>query len=43
MTKDPSVYLAHARDCCTRIANYTQNDKHLFLNDSKTQDAVLRN
>lgn len=43
MTKDPSVYLAHARDCCTRIADYTQNDKHLFLNDSKTQDAVLRN
>jgi uncharacterized protein with HEPN domain len=41
--KDPNVYLAHARDCCARIIDYTRSGKTSFLNDQKTQDAVLRN
>jgi uncharacterized protein with HEPN domain len=40
--KDPNVYLAHARDCATRVLAYTQGEKS-SLSDSKTQDAVLRN
>lgn len=43
MTKDPNVYLAHARDCCLRIQEYTREGKDSFFTDSKTQDAVLRN
>ena len=40
--KDPNVYLAHARDCATRVLAYTRGEKS-SLSDSKTQDAVLRN
>lgn len=43
MAKDPNVYLAHARDCCLRIGEYVRGDEQLFLTDTKTQDAVLRN
>ena len=43
MTKDPNVYLAHARDCCVRITEYTKDGKTAFFSDTKTQDAVLRN
>ena len=43
MAKDPNVYLAHARDCCQRIQEYTREGKHAFFTDTKTQDAVLRN
>ncbi len=32
MTKDPNVFLAHARDCCIRIEAYTQEgNKPLLL------------
>ena len=41
--KDPNVYLAHARDCCARIIDYTQLGENSLLGDQKTQDAVLRN
>ena len=41
-TKDPNVYLAHARDCAARVLAYTQGGKG-SLADPKTQDAVLRN
>lgn len=41
--KDPNIYLAHARDCCHRIVEYTYGGRDVFLSDTKTQDAVLRN
>lgn len=43
MAKDRHVYLAHARDCCARILDYTAGGREVFLSDSKTQDATLRN
>ncbi len=41
--KDGRVYLIHIRDCINRIKQYTIEGKEVFLNDIKTQDAVLRN
>ena len=41
--KDPNVYLAHARDCCARVIEYTQDGPSSLFHDQKTQDAVLRN
>ena len=41
--KDPNVYLAHARDCCTRVIDYTRDGPSSLFDDQKTQDAVLRN
>lgn len=41
--KDPNIYLAHARDCCARIIEYTQDGSSSLFEDRKTQDAVLRN
>ncbi|MBD2207580.1 DUF86 domain-containing protein [Calothrix sp. FACHB-1219] len=41
--KDGRVYLIHIRDCIQRVKQYTQEGKEVFLNDIKTQDAVLRN
>ncbi len=41
--KDPNIYLAHARDCCARIIEYTKDGSSSLFEDQKTQDAVLRN
>lgn len=42
-TRDPNVYLAHARDCCARVIEYTRGGPASLFDDQKTQDAVLRN
>ncbi len=41
--KETKVYLAHARDCCARVIEYTRDGPHSLFDDQKTQDAVLRN
>lgn len=41
--KETRVYLAHARDCCGRVIEYTRDGPHSLFDDQKTQDAVLRN
>ena len=42
--KERSVYLATALECIDRIAEYTAGmTKDAFLEDHKTQDAVVRN
>ncbi len=41
--KDDRVYLAHVRDAIDRILDYTSAGEKEFLQDAKTQDAVVRN
>jgi uncharacterized protein with HEPN domain len=41
--KDDRVYLWHIRDCIDRILDYTRDGQGVFLADTKTQDAVIRN
>jgi len=41
--KDDRVYLWHIRDCIERIFEYTQEGESAFFQDTKTQDAVIRN
>jgi uncharacterized protein with HEPN domain len=41
--KDDRVYLWHIRDCLNRIFEYTQEGEEAFFQDTKTQDAVIRN
>jgi len=41
--KDERLYLTHIIECFERIEQYTVDGKEAFLNDSKTQDAVIRN
>ncbi|MGH7594175.1 MAG: HepT-like ribonuclease domain-containing protein [Gemmatimonadales bacterium] len=41
--KDDRVYLLHIRDALGRIADYTAPGRAAFLNDPRTQDAVVRN
>jgi uncharacterized protein with HEPN domain len=43
MTKDPSVYLLHIRDALERIRRYTRAGERAFLEDERTQDAVIYN
>lgn len=43
MKKDRAVYLKHLGGCIARIKLYTDAGKEHFLNDLKTQDAVIRN
>lgn len=40
---DDRAYLLHIRDCAERIAEYTRDGRNAFLDDRKTQDAVMRN
>ncbi|NBC16869.1 MAG: DUF86 domain-containing protein [Bacteroidetes bacterium] len=40
---DARLYLQHILDCLKRIRTYTGGKEAYFLNDEKTQDAVLRN
>jgi uncharacterized protein with HEPN domain len=41
--KDDRLYLLHISDCVDRIFEYTRDGRTTFLDDLKTQDAVLRN
>ena len=41
--KDDRLYLIHIKEAIERIEEYTQEGKEAFLDDRKTQDAVLRN
>lgn len=43
MTKDPRVYLAHILERTERIEEYIREGEAAFLEDPKTQDAVIRN
>ncbi len=43
MNKTDLPYLLNIRTCLTRIEDYTRGGRDLFLQDYKTQDAVLRN
>ena len=41
--KDDRLYLIYIGECIKRIETYTIDGKSAFLDDFKTQDAVLRN
>jgi uncharacterized protein with HEPN domain len=41
--KDRQVYLRHLADCLQRIREFTADGRQQFMNDRKTQDAVIRN
>lgn len=41
--KDDQIYLIHITECIERLDQYTIDGKDFFLNDTKTQDAVIRN
>jgi uncharacterized protein with HEPN domain len=41
--KDPRVYLAHILECAQKIERYTKSGQKKFLEDTMTQDAVIRN
>jgi uncharacterized protein with HEPN domain len=41
--KDDHLYLINIQESIERIEEYTQDGKDAFLDDKKTQDAVLRN
>jgi uncharacterized protein with HEPN domain len=41
--KDPRVYLAHILECPEKIERYTKCGQREFLNNTMSQDAVIRN
>lgn len=41
--KDDRLYLVHICECIYRIEQYTADGRETFLEDTRTQDAVLRN
>ncbi len=41
--KDDRLYLIHVQEAIERIEEYTRDGKEFFVEDHKTQDAVLRN
>jgi uncharacterized protein with HEPN domain len=43
MNRDRTVFLRHMLICIDRIADYTREGRAVFMSDSKTQDAVVRN
>lgn len=43
MTKDSRVYLAHILERALRIERFTSGGRTEFLDDERTQDAVIRN
>jgi uncharacterized protein with HEPN domain len=43
VTKDPRVYLAHILERAIRIEEYLREGEAAFMQDRKTQDAVIRN
>ena len=42
-TRRDSLYLIHIRECLARVTEYTSGGREEFMEDTKTQDAVLRN
>ena len=42
-TSRDSLYLIHIRECLARVTEYTPGGRNDFMEDTKTQDAVLRN
>ncbi len=43
MSKDPRVYLVHILERAERVERYLRDGEAAFLQDEKTQDAVIRN
>ncbi len=43
MKKDPRVYLVQILERIDRVRQYTAGGKQAFLDDLRTQDAVIRN
>lgn len=43
MTRDATVFLRHILLCLERIRAYTADGRQAFFDDTKTQDAVIRN
>ncbi|MCS7079430.1 MAG: DUF86 domain-containing protein [Chloracidobacterium sp.] len=43
MSKDTRVYLAQILERISRILDYTSEGRQSFMNDMRTQDAVIRN
>ncbi len=41
--KDEKLYIVRMLECAERITSYTDEGRELFLRDSRTQDAVIRN
>lgn len=41
--KDDGLYLIHILECIDRIERYTVDGGDAFMEDTKTQDAVMRN
>jgi uncharacterized protein with HEPN domain len=41
--KNQRFYLIHIAQCIEKIEQYTQTGQLVFLTDTKTQDAVIRN
>ena len=41
--KDDGLYLVHILECIDRIERYTADGGDAFMEDTKTQDAVMRN
>jgi uncharacterized protein with HEPN domain len=43
MKKDDRLYVIHILECIDRIQRYTVDGGEAFMEDTKTQDAVMRN
>ena len=41
--KDDRLYLIHILECVERIEHYTVDGGEAFIDDTRTQDAVMRN
>lgn len=41
--KDDRLYLIHILECIERVERYTSEGRQVFLDDTKTQDATVRN
>ena len=41
--KDDRLYLTHIKEAVDKINSYTEGGYDQFVNDTKTQDAVIRN
>ena len=41
--KENKLYLLHILDCIEKINRFTQGGKDFFLQDDRTQDAIIRN
>jgi uncharacterized protein with HEPN domain len=41
--KDEKLYVIHILGCIEKIEAYTKDGREVFMNDPKSQDAVIRN